>query len=86
VSEPGHQADELFRPLRPARGLRLAAAVVFGPLLWFIAFVFVSIAVDRTNAIEFGLLVTIGSFVVAFPLLVLLRWRRERERRSYDPR
>jgi hypothetical protein len=38
----------------------------------------------REDAIELGLLVTLGSFVFAVPVLGLLAWGRAREERRFE--
>jgi Flp pilus assembly protein TadB len=82
----GSGFDERFRPLRPASGLRLAMAFVFGPLAWLIGLVVVSVVIDRTAAIGIGLLVAGASFVVSAVVLSLLQLGRRREQRRYDDR
>ena len=78
--------DEPFRPLRPASGPKLVAALVFGPILWVVALLVVSWVLDRTDAIELGLLVTAASFGFAAVVLSLLRLGRLREERRYADR
>ena len=80
---PGH-IDEHFRPLRPAKGVRLITAIVLGPLVWVIAFVVTSVILEKTDAIELGLLVTMCSVVLGFVVLNILRLRRDGERRRYE--
>jgi hypothetical protein len=75
---------DLFQPLRPAKGARLVRAAVIGPVAWVIAWLVAAWLIERTNAIEFGLLVTLGSFVFAVPVLGLLHWGRNREERRFD--
>jgi zinc transporter ZupT len=78
--------DERFRPLRPASGPKLIAAFVLGPVMWLVAVVVASWLLDRTNAIELGLLVTAASFVFAAVVMSLLRLGRQREERRYADR
>jgi hypothetical protein len=78
--------DERFRPLRPASRPKLIAAFVLGPILWVAALMVVAWLVDRTDAIELGLLVTAASFVFAAVVLSLLRVGRRREERHYADR
>jgi hypothetical protein len=78
--------DEPFRPLRPASRPKLIAALVLGPVLWLVALLVVAWLLDRTNAIELGLLVTAASFVIAAFVLSLLRLGRRREERRYADR
>jgi hypothetical protein len=84
--EDSHGFVEPFRPLRPASGPKLIAAIVLGPMLWVVALIVASWLLDRTNAIELGLLVTAASFVVAAVVLSLLRVGRRREERRYADR
>jgi hypothetical protein len=84
--ENPHGFEDPFRPLRPASGLKLAAAFVFGPLLWVVALMLGSWLLDRTNAIELGLLITAASVVFAAVVLSLLRLERRREERRYEDR
>jgi hypothetical protein len=84
--DDAHGFDEPFRPLRPASGPRLIAAFVCGPILWVAALLLASWLLDRTNAIELGLLLTAASFVVAAVVLSLLRLGRRREERRYADR
>jgi presenilin-like A22 family membrane protease len=84
MSGPQGHVDKHFRPLRPASGVRLATAIVLGPVVWVIAFIATSAIFEQSDAIELGLLVAMGSFVVGFVVLFYLRWRRDRERRRYE--
>lgn len=81
-----HQADEqdLFQPLRPAHGVKFAAAVVIGPVAWIVAWLVAAWLIYETNAIEFGLMVTLASFLFALPVLGLLHHGRRREERRYE--
>ena len=80
----GDPESDLFRPLRPAKGTKLILAAVIGPVAWVIAWLVAAWLIEESNAIEFGLLVTLGAFVLAFPLLGLLAWGRAREERHYE--
>ena len=84
--DDAHGFDEPFRPLRPESRPKLIAAVVFGPILWVAALLFASWLLDRSNAIELGLLITAASFVFAAVVLSLLRLGRRREERRYADR
>jgi hypothetical protein len=84
--EDAHGFEDPFRPLRPASRPKLIAAFVLGPILWVVALVVASWLLDRTNAIELGLLVTAASFVFAAVVLSLLRFGRQREERRYEDR
>ncbi|MDA0164201.1 hypothetical protein OM076_28265 [Solirubrobacter ginsenosidimutans] len=86
MPDDAHGFEEPFRPLRPASGPKLIAALVFGPILWVIALIAAAVLLDRTDAIELGLLVTAASFVFAAIVLSLLRVGRRREERRYADR
>lgn len=57
--------EDRFRPLRPASGPRLIAAFVLGPVAWVVALVVAAWLVERTDAIETGLVVSVASFLVS---------------------
>jgi hypothetical protein len=76
--------SDLFEPLRPARGTKLVLAAVIGPIAWVIAWLVAAWLIERSNAIELGLLLTICSFVLAVPILGLLAWGRDREERRFE--
>jgi len=78
--------DQPFRPMRPASGPKLVAALVLGPIMWLVALLVASWLLDRTNAIELGLLFTAAAFLFAAVLLSLLRLGRIREERGYADR
>ena len=59
---------------------------MIGPILWVAALLLASWLLDRTNAIELGLLITAASFVFAAVVLSLLRLGRRREERRYADR
>jgi hypothetical protein len=84
--EDAHGFDEPFRPLRPASGPKRIAALVLGPIMWVVALLVASWLLDRTNAIELGLLVAAASFVFAAVVLSLLRFGRRREESRYASR
>ena len=75
---------DLFRPLRPAKGTKLILAAVIGPVAWVVAWLVAAWLIERQDAIEFGLLVTLGAFVFAVPVLGLLAWGRTREERRFE--
>jgi choline-glycine betaine transporter len=52
-----------------------------GPLLWLIALAIVLLTLDRTQAIEFGVLIAAASFAVATIVLLVLRALRLRQER-----
>jgi hypothetical protein len=83
TSEDAHRFEDPFRPLRPAAGPKLIAAIVIGPMLWVVAVVVAAWLLDQTNAIELGLLITAASIVLAMIVLSLLRLARRREERRY---
>jgi hypothetical protein len=80
----GDADRDLFQPLRPAKGTKLILAAVIGPIAWVIAWLIAAWLIYRNDAIEFGLLVTVASFVFAFPVLGLLAWGRNREERRFE--
>ena len=82
MDQEGHHHD-LFTPRRLVSHVRLALAFVFGPVAWIVAFIVAAWLIDKTDAIEIGLLVTLASLVFAFVMLGLLRWSRGREERRY---
>lgn len=86
MSQDAIQVDDRFRPLRTASGLRLIAAIVLGSFLWMLGLVVVAVLAHRTQAIEFGALVTLASVLVAVPILILFRVGRRREERRYAAR
>jgi cation transporter-like permease len=81
--EVGDTERDLFQPLRPAKGTKLVLAAVIGPVAWVIAWLVAAWLITRTNIIEIGLLLTIGSFLFAVPVLGLLAWGRHREERRF---
>jgi len=84
MSGPPRHAKDLFRPLRPARGWRFTLAVIVGPLTWLLAFLMIGWLVEKFDAVEIGLLIAFGSFVVGLILLLVLHTGRNRERRRYE--
>jgi hypothetical protein len=72
--------------LRPASGPNLIAALVLGPILWVVALLLAAWLLDRSDAIELGLLIAAASFVFAAVVLSLLRLGRRREERRYADR
>ncbi len=80
------QVDDRFRPMRTASGLRLIAAIVLGPFLWVAGLVVVAVLVHKSDAIELGVLIVVGSILVAVPILIVLRMGRRREERRYAAR
>ena len=82
--ELGDTERDLFQPLRPAKGTKLVLAAVIGPVAWVIAWLVAAWLIEHSDAIEFGLLVTIASFLFAVPVLGLLAWGRAREERRFE--
>ncbi len=69
--------------MRPASRIRLAAAIVLGPITWVALFIVTSWVIDYTDAIALGLLIAALSFMAGVIALSLLRWERHREERRY---
>ena len=65
-----------FTPLQRASVARRALVVVFGPLLWLVALVVVSIVLERRRAVEIALIVTLIAFLLSVLLSELARRRR----------
>jgi zinc transporter ZupT len=80
------RTDVSFTPLRPASRRRMLVRAVVGPVLWIVALLVATALVARTDAIEFGLAVAAGSFLLAALVLSLLRAGRGREERRYADR
>jgi hypothetical protein len=80
----GDTERDLFQPLRPAKGTKLVFAAVIGPVAWVIAWLVAAWLIYKDDAIEFGLLVTLGSFLFAVPVLGLLALGRRREERRFE--
>jgi hypothetical protein len=59
---------------------------VLGPILWLVAMLVASWLLDRTDAIELGLLLTAAAFLFSAVVLSLLRLGRRREERRYANR
>jgi hypothetical protein len=59
-------------------------AAVIGPIAWVIAWLVAAWLIEHSNAIELGLLLTLGSFLFAVPVLGLLAWGRAREERRFE--
>jgi multisubunit Na+/H+ antiporter MnhF subunit len=86
LHQDGQSFDDRFRPLRPASGPKLIAAIVFGPVLWAVVLCILAVIVEYTDAIGVGLLLAVVSFVVSVVVLSLLRRGRVREERRYADR
>jgi hypothetical protein len=83
MHEDGQAFGDRFRPLRPATGPRLIAAIILGPVLWAIGLAFVAVIIEYTDAIAVGLVVAAASFVISVVVLSLARQGRLREERRY---
>lgn len=86
MGEDATQVDDRFRPMRTASGLRLIAVIVLGPFLWVVGLVIVAVLVHKSNAIELGVLIALGSILVAVPILIVVRLGRRREEHRYAAR
>jgi hypothetical protein len=80
VSSADEHEAAIFEPLRPASRGRLVLGLILGPVLWLGALIVVAATLHYTWAIEIGLIVTIGTFLLSLGALSFLRWRRQRER------
>jgi hypothetical protein len=76
-------AQTRFRPLRLISRTRMTLTWIFGPLLWALALASVAWITDRSNAIELGLAIAAGSFLLGLIGLSLRRHGRVREERRY---
>jgi membrane protein DedA with SNARE-associated domain len=76
--------EDLFQPLRPAKGTKLVLAAVIGPIAWVIAWFVAGLLIHYADVIERGLLLTIAAFLIALPILGLLAWGRRREERRFE--
>jgi hypothetical protein len=72
--------------MRAAYGLRLAVAIVLGPLMWVVGLAIVAALVHRSDAIELGMLIALAAILVAMPILIVLRLGRRREERAQAAR
>jgi hypothetical protein len=86
TDENATPVDDRFRPTSMASGPRLIAAIVLGPLLWAVGFMVVALVVHKSDAVELGLLVVVGSILLAAPILIAGRVARRREERRYASR
>jgi hypothetical protein len=76
---------EPFVPLGPTPRRRLISGILIAPLLWLVALAVVAVTVNRTDAIELGVLIALAAALVATGVLALLRAGRERERARHGP-
>lgn len=75
-----------FRPLGRIAPLQQILLAVAAPLLWLVALVVVAYVLEETDAIEAGLLIAAGAFVVSSIVLAALRAARLREERRHGDR
>ena len=82
-----HEANTLvFVPVHPTPLRRMIVRAIAGPLLWLIALGIVLITLNRTQAIELGVLIAASSFALSTIVLLVLRALRLRqERRDVSP-
>jgi hypothetical protein len=82
-----HEANTLvFRPVHPTPLRRMIVRAIAGPLLWLIALGIVLITLNRTQAIEGGVLIAAASFAVSTIVLLVLRALRLHQERRDVPR
>lgn len=86
MGQDATQVDDRFQPMRRASGPRLTAAIVIGLFLWVVGLVIVALLVHKSDAIELGVLIAVGSILVALPILIVLRLGRRREEHRYAAR
>lgn len=79
-------ANPRFEPRRPVPRPRLIVAVLVGPFLWLVALLVAGVVLERTDAIELGLLVAAVSFLVSLACLLVLRAGRRREEKRFEAR
>jgi hypothetical protein len=72
-----------FEPLTRATNWKLVLAAAVGSMLWLVALVVGGIVLERTEAIEFGLLAAGAAFMTGLIVLSVLRTLRLREERRY---
>jgi hypothetical protein len=77
-----HEAHTLvFIPRNPTPLRRMIVRAIAGPLLWLIALGIVLITLNRTQAIELGVLIAAASFALSTIVLLVLRALRLRQER-----
>jgi hypothetical protein len=82
-----HEArPPVFVPVHPTPLRRMVVRAIAGPLLWLIALVIVLITLNRTQAIEFGVLIAAAAFALSTIVLLVLRALRLRQERRDVPR
>ena len=82
-----HEAHTIvFVPVHPTPLRRMIVRAIAGPLLWLIALGIVLITLNRTQAIEAGVLIAAAAFALSTIVLLVLRALRLRqERRDVSP-
>jgi hypothetical protein len=82
-----HEAHTIvFVPVHPTPLRRMIVRAIAGPLLWLIALGIVLITLNRTQAIELGVLIAAAAFAASTIVLLVLRALRLRqERRDVSP-
>jgi uncharacterized membrane protein (UPF0136 family) len=83
VGNDAEQPAVRFEPLRAASRPRLIAGLILGPVIWLVAFMLAAYLLQNSWAIEAGILITLGAFVIAFAVLAILRQGRIRQERRY---
>jgi hypothetical protein len=74
-----HEAHTMvFIPRNPTPLRRMIVRAIAGPLLWLIALGIVLITLNRTQAIELGVLIAAASFALSTIVLLVLRALRLR--------
>ncbi len=77
------QRSVRFEPLRAASRRRLIAGLILGPVTWLVALMITAYLLQNSWAIEAGILITLGSFVIACAVLAVLRQARIRQEQRY---
>jgi hypothetical protein len=72
-----------FEPLRPVSRARLILRLVYGPVLWLVAFAIAALLFLSGWVIQVALVVTAASFLVGLVVLAVLRMGRQREAGRY---
>jgi hypothetical protein len=82
-----HEAHTIvFVPVNPTPLRRMIVRAIAGPLLWLTALGIVLITLNRTQAIELGVLIAAAAFAASTIVLLVLRALRLRqERRDVSP-
>ena len=73
------KSEAQFTPLRTASPFVRVVVLLLGPVTWFVALIVGSLVLSELDAIEIGLIVTLGAFFLAVPFCWLGRHRRLRE-------